>query len=464
MRAKSILKMLSTVVTTGMVAAAMALPTMAAGTNYVPIAAQDATFNKYLLLEEDMQVPSLTFQYEVSTPAAGIPGDSTHLPLYKGKTVTTTGANAATYPKIEDVSFGSADAAETSTLLTGYKTYKKTITVDFGDATDASGENVVKFDEPGVYRYYIKEVKDTNAAGLYYDVEPTAAGLRTEGDFYRTLDVYVEDATSGTSKNLKVTGYIMYDGQITGAPNASADPEAGNTAITTTKEIEVNGTTTPGVTGAKKTDNYVNFYDAFSLTFGKEVTGNQGSKDKYFKLSLSLTSPVDVTFTVDILKADATVPSNSATDSTYVGKTNTTTISATANTAVVTDFYLQDGQYITVKGIPAGTVYDLTEVEEDYKQTEKIVADLSTFSVDTTNDDPTVTYEALGNDVSGTISNADIYTGYTNAKDGILPTGVLVKATPVIVIGVLAIAGVVFFAVRNAKNKDLDDEAETAEE
>ena len=460
MKAKSILKMLSAVVTTGMVSAAMALPTLAAGTSYDPIAAQDATFNKYLLLEEDMQVPSLTFQYEVSTPDANLPGDSAHLPLYKGKTVTTTGANAATYPKIEDVSFGSADAAETSTLLTGYKTYKKTITVDFGDVTG----DVVKFDEPGVYRYYIKEVKDTNAAGLYYDVEPTAAGLRIEGDFYRTLDVYVEDATSGTSKNLKVTGYIMYDGQITGLPNASANTEAGNTAITTTKEIEVNGTTTPGVTGATKTDNYVNFYDAFSLTFGKEVTGNQGSKDKYFKLSLSLTSPVDVTFTVDILKADGTVPSNSATASTYVGQNNVTTITATAGRAVSTDFYLQDGQYITVKGIPAGTVYALTEEKEDYKQTEKIVADLSTFSVNTTNDDPTVTYEALNNDVSGTISNADIYTGYTNAKDGILPTGILVKATPVIVIGVLAIAGVVFFAVRNAKNKDLDDEAETAEE
>lgn len=461
MKAKSILKMLSAVVTTGMVSAAMALPTLAAGTTYTPIAAQDATFNKYLLLEEDMQVPSLTFQYEVSTPDASLPGDSAHLPLYKGKTVTTTGANAATYPKIEDVSFGSADAAETSTLLTGYKTYKKTITVDFGDA---SGDDVVKFDEPGVYRYYIKEVKDTNAAGLYYDVEPTAAGLRTEGDFYRTLDVYVEDATSGTSKNLKVTGYIMYDGQITGKPNASANTEAGNTAITETKAIKVNANPTSGVENATKTDNYVNFYDAFSLTFGKEVTGNQGSKDKYFKLSLSLTSPVDVTFTVDILKADATVPSNSATASAYVGQNNVTTITATAGIAVSTDFYLQDGQYITVKGIPAGTVYALTEEKEDYKQTEKIAADLSTFSVDTTNDDPTVTYEALNNDVSGTISNADIYTGYTNAKDGILPTGILVKATPVIVIGVLAIAGVVFFAVRNAKNKDLDDEAETAEE
>ena len=143
---------------------------------------------------------------------------------------------------------------------------------------------------------------------------------------------------------------------------------------------------------------------------------------------------------------------------------NVTTITATAGTAVSTDFYLQDGQYITVKGIPAGTVYALTEVEEGYKKTATIAAELSTFSVDTTNDDPTVTYEELIDNVSGTILNDNIYTGYTNAKDGILPTGILVKATPVIVIGVLAIAGVVFFAVRNAKNKDLDDEAETAEE
>ena len=458
MKAKSILKMLSAVVTTGMVSAAMALPTLAAGTPYDPIAAQDATFNKYLLLEEDMQVPSLTFQYEVSTPDASLPGDSDHLPLYKGKTVTTTGANAATYPKIEDVSFGSADAAEDSTLLTGYKTYKKTITVDFGDAT---GSDVVKFDEPGVYRYYIKEVKDANAAGLYYDVNLDATKLRTDGDLYRTLDVYVEDNTSDSGKKLKVTGYIMYDGTVTAAPDASASAQSG-TAITEPKAIIVNENPTSGVYGAVKTDKYVNFYDAYSLTFGKEVTGNQGSKDKYFKLSLSLTSPVDVKFTVDISKADASITGNSAT--TYTNVSNVTEITATANTAVSTDFYLQDGQYITVKGLPVGTAYVLTEAEEGYKSTEKIAENLSTFSVNTANDDPKVTYEELKDEVSGTITNKDIYTGYTNAKDGILPTGILVKATPVIVIGVLAIAGVVFFAVRNAKNKDLDDEAETAEE
>ena len=238
--------------------------------------------------------------------------------------------------------------------------------------------------------------------------------------------------------------------------------QSGNSAITATQAIEVNGTTTSGVKDAKKTDRFVNFYDAFSLTFGKEVTGNQGSKDKYFKLTLSLTSPVTVDFTVDISKADASITGNSAT--TYSNVSNVTTITATAGTAVSTDFYLQDGQYITVKGIPAGTVYALTEVEEGYKKTATIAAELSTFSVDTTNDDPTVTYEELIDNVSGTILNDNIYTGYTNAKDGILPTGILVKATPVIVIGVLAIAGVVFFAVRNAKNKDLDDEAETAEE
>lgn len=460
MKAKSILKLLSTVVTTSMVAAAMALPALAAGSNYDAIAAQDATFTKYLLLEEDMQVPSLTFAYTIgNTGVTASAGDDTHLPLYPGKTVTTTGATPETYPKIEDISFSDADTAENSTLLTGYSTYKKTITIAFGDGTD-----VVKFDEPGVYRYYIQETVDTSASGLYYDVELDATALRTNGDLYRTLDVYVEDATTDSDKTLKVTGYIMYDGQVTDAPDASASTVAGSTAITRTEAIEVNGTTTPGVTGATKTDNYVNFYDAYSLTFGKEVTGNQGSKDKYFKMTLKLTSPVDVTFTVDISNADGTVPSNSATDATYVGQSNVTTIAATAGTEVSTDFYLQDGQYITVKGLPVGTAYVLSEVTEGYKQTEGIVQSLSSISWDASNDTPSVVNDALANGVSGTITNADIHTGFTNAKDGILPTGILVKATPVILIGVLAIAGVVFFAVRNAKNRDLEDEAETVEE
>ena len=66
--------------------------------------------------------------------------------------------------------------------------------------------------------------------------------------------------------------------------------------------------------------------------------------------------------------------------------------------------------------------------------------------------------------MTGSNVTTDIHTGFTNEKKGLIPTGVLLVATPVIIVALIAIAGVVFFAVRSAKSRAQEDEAETAEE
>jgi len=451
-------KRLSAVLITAALAASYAVPALAAGTDYDAITPNDATFTKYLLVDQTAVAPSATFSYTVEKPESAIAGTATTLPVYIG-----TGT-----PVIADVSFAPNDTAE-STTLTNYKTYKKTITIDLDTAA-----NGVKFKEPGVYRYYIKEA-DSAVAGMYCDVSTTA--LTTEGDLYRTLDIYVEDngtdATSG-NKILKVTGYIMYDGKITAAPPSSTSATSGN-AITATKQIEVNSSATDGVSGAAKTDNYINYYTSQSITIGKTVTGNQGSRDKYFKFTLKLTSPVDSTLSVDVSNADASVPAaanlNKATKATYAGATNTTTINLTANTEVSTDFYLQHGQYIVVNGLPVGTTYALTEDAEDYTSTAGIAKAVSAINWDGAagNDalsDAVTGTIALDDNDSSTTGDGDIHTGFTNDKQGVIPTGVLVTMTPVIVIAVIVVAGIAFFVVRSAKRKavELSEAEEEAEE
>jgi len=455
---KGFRKRLSALLVTAAMAASYAVPALAAGTDYDEITPNDATFTKYLLVDQTAVAPKATFSYTVEKPQSAIAGTSTTLPVYIG-----TGT-----PVIADVAFAPNDTAESSTLLTNYKTYKKTITIDLDTAA-----NGVQFKEPGVYRYYIKEA-DSAVAGMYCDVSTTA--LTTEGDLYRTLDIYVEDngtdAISG-HKILKVTGYIMYDGKITAAPPSSTSATSGN-AITATKQIEVNSSATDGVSGAAKTDNYINYYTSQSITIGKTVTGNQGSRDKYFKFTLKLTSPVDSKLSVDASNADASVPDaadlNQATKATYAGAANPTTITLTANTEVSTDFYLQHGQYIIVNGLPVGTTYALTEDAEDYTSTAGIAQAVSAI-----NWDRAAGNDALSDAVTGTIAvddndssttgDGDIHTGFTNDKQGVIPTGVLVTMTPVIVIAVIVVAGIAFFAVRNAKRKalelaDADDEAD----
>ncbi len=446
-------KKLSALLVTAAMAATMALPAMAAGSNYTPVAAQNATFTKYLIVDGDATAPSVSFSYTISSEevTAITPGDGDTLPVYKGTGTTDS-------PSIDVVSFDKGDTAESSTILAGYKTYKKTITVNMSGVT---------FSEPGVYRYYIKEVVpegDSAIAGMYYDVDySSAAALPENGDLYRTLDVYVED-TGATDKTLKVTGYIMYDGKVTTAPPSGTTTGA-NAAITETKAIEVNTANGAEVPDATKTDNYANYYASQSLTFGKVVTGNQGSRDKYFKMTLTLTSPVAANVAVDVTNADATLPAaenlNKATDTSYAGKTNPESITLTAGTAVTTEFYLQHGQYIIVNGLPAGTRYALTEESEGYTSTGGIAQSVSVINWDGVEGN-----DALADAVSGTIAvddgdaqttgDGDIHTGFTNDKQGVIPTGVLLTMVPVIVVGVVVIAGLAFFAVRSAKRKAIE--------
>ena len=408
----------------------------AAGTNYTPVSAQNATFSKYLIVDNGATAPDTTFTYSISstdvteqdaTAANGTtPGT---LRVYKG-----TGT-----PTIAPVSFRHDDTAETSTLVTDYKTYKKTITINMSSVT---------FSEPGVYRYYIEEA-DSTLGGMYCDVDYTTPALTTEGSRFRTLDVYVEDASTetatGTTKELKITG---------------------------TKAIEVNAANgaevVEGGKAVPKSDRYVNYYTSQSLTFGKVVTGNQGSRDKYFKFTLKLNSPSTATVSVDVSHADGTVAAgvNSATT---VSGTNVTSIDLTAGNEVSTDFYLQHGQYIIVNGLPVGTTYELIEDAEGYESTAGIAQAVSVINWDGVagNDalsDSTTGTIAIDDNDATTTGDGDIHTGFTNDKQGIIPTGVLMTMTPVVVIAVIAVAGVAFFVVRGAKRKAVELAEADAEE
>ena len=445
---KELWKKLSVMLITTALVAFMAVPAFAANTGYVPLKSPNAQFDKYLLVDSDAVVPNTSFSFTISSNDVTeiLPGSAATttsagtLPLYKGPGT----------PTISAVSFSPSDTVEISTLVSGYKTYKKPVTIDMSS---------VKFSEPGVYRYYITE--DTGTAGMFYDVDATTPNLTTNGSLKRTLDVYVEDTEDASSMTLKVTGFVMYDGVVTAAPPAG-EPATANSAITSTKTITVNTANGAEVPGATKTDRYVNYYTSYSLTVGKVVTGNQGSRDKYFKLTLTLNSPVATTLTVDGSHADIQLPAsdalNKATDSSYAGKSNPQEIKLNAGEAKETEFYLQHGQYIIVEGLIVGTTYELKEEAEGYTSTEGITAAVSVINWDGINGN-----DALADAVNGTVKlldaddsttdDGDLQTGFTNDKNGVIPTGVLVSATPVIIIAIVVVAGVVLFIVMSAKRK-----------
>lgn len=385
-----------------------ASPALAA-TPYTPVAGTSATFNKYLILDAGDTVPNATFSFTVA-PGTAIAATATTMEVLAG--IGT--------PTIADVTFGPTDttataagansdvgrtnaarggtAGDTVQLDPGEKYATKTATVSFTGIT---------FPEPGIYRYIITETASTVNA---------AAGIIHDTDTDRVLDVYVTDDGTGT---LVVSLYVLHT-------NA--------------------GTVAAAAALADKTDGFTNEYTTKDLKIEKEVTGNQASRDKYFELTVTMADGTvngSDSFVVSLANdsdantndgnADATSGTNAATIAANAGKTNPTTVTG-AQLLAGQKFYLQHGQSVVIRGLPANANYTVTENKEDYSSAVK--------SGDT------------NSGVIGTVagSNKMATAGFTNTRDGIIPTGVLLTVIPGIVIILAGITGLILLKSRKRKH------------
>ena len=406
--------------------AAMALPTMgampvmaAAGTNYSGVieGTKTTSFDKYLVMDKQAEVPNAKFTYAVTAGAA----KTYNVDTSGGKTKTfevkagvdadkvtmagvggTNGAPAAA----KSIEFHQGDAISAdgaSDALVKYdpatqKYAKKTATLDFSQCS---------YTEPGVYRYILTE-SGTNQA------------ITNDADTTRIVDVYVYDASDDTTKKLTIAGYVLHSNE-----NDSPDVPMG----------ENNGSEGSYNPATVKSQGFSNVYDTSDLTFKKEVAGNQASHDKYFKFTVTIRDAVAGTqYNVDLSDADATVPdTNNDTLAEYQGKVNPTTLTVGADKTVTADFYLQTGQTIKIQGIAKDSTYDVKETPEDYKSEAAAVTDFTDA-------------------VNGTVASTDLKTSYKNTRDGSIPTGVIMTVAPFAVVTLLGGVGVVTLMMK--KHKD----------
>ena len=381
-----------------------AVPAFAA--TYTPVKGDaEHGFTQFLIIDKDACIPDIEFNYSI---APGQPSAAS-----AGKMAVLAGVGA---PAIGRATFVQGEAAGTAaaeglTLAADEQYAQKAVKFDF------SG---VSFAEPGIYRYVVTMTSAAQLA-VEYDIQKGTAAQEK----VRILDVYVVDDNG----SLKVDSYAFHEtanAVAAGAQGGSADVGTAHAAL------------------ADKSAGFVNRYDTQELVFGKEVTGNQGSRDKYFKFSLSIGSAApDTVYHVDLSSAEAASGATAATADANRNKTNPVKLTTDANGAASADFFLCDGQYVTLKGLPKGASYVLTEDKEDYISADGISAQLGKGG------------EAYSDPVRGNIEAKDIATGFTNTRNGVVPTGLISVVAPGAGAAALGIAGlgIVLFG-RKRRNEE----------
>ncbi|MBQ8966612.1 hypothetical protein [Ruminococcus sp.] len=394
--------------------------------NYEIINGTQVSFDKYLVMENSATVPNVSFGFSVAPAEEDIPATENTLGVKKGPagikfvadedndvTVNTDG-NAQAAFKSSDTTEAEADAENRTIkfdtdIEDDEKFASKAVTLDLSE---------VEFTEPDVYRYVVTEQK---AEGI--------AGVTSDADNVRYLDVYVIDKDG----ELKIDGFYFHTG--------SDAPKVG----------------TPD--SSRKSTGFSNAYRTNDLAFSKTVTGNQGSKDKYFKFTLTLTNADGLDVNDDdvfMLKGswdkepevnDATIytaeelASNKKTSLTY------------AELKAGYDIYLHSGQNITVQGIPEGLGYVVKEAFEDYAPSVVLSNSSDMQTADKEDEGTAIEGKTEGTEfsVTDTYLTKNTEAAFTNDRAGTLPTGIIVAVAVPVVLSIAGFAGAMTIFIKRRK-------------
>ena len=247
----------------------------------------------------------------------------------------------------------------------------------------------VQFTEAGVYRYKLEE---TYSAPFVLDTEEVAT---------RYIDVLVEYKSLGNgdfADTLSIAALSVFKWQGTG-----------------------------------KSDSIDNVYPSYDLTLKKTVSGNQASKSEYFMFKVTVTNPNEPE---DAYPTSYTV-------NTTEGKSHTDPENPKAITAgQKTTFYLKGDESIVIQGLPKGATYIITESDATGYTTTATVNETTKGAA--TDDGFTV---ADNNGIE-----ADTTVIINNARNGAIPTGVLLTIAPFAGLMIVGLVGVMVFLKK--KHKD----------
>ena|GEM_PF-2599428 len=334
---KTIKKLASLALTAAMLLSVLMSSAMASPVDTIkyPVlyATQRLEISETLKLErDDTAIPSVVYAFEVTSDAVKMEGEGQN-----GAYGKPAFLNAA-------VSFGPGDPFLPVGNGDYSRQYTKTVTLDFSGVT---------FTEPGIYRWTITKTMTDNTTG-----DATSGRPSNNKRLTYVFVTVVDDPQDDGSLKLKDVGYIYTT----------------TSGIPANRNFVLDGDYAKPAVGMNKIDSIEDMYPARyrNLTFGKKVTGNHGSKDKYFKFTLKI-SGLEAGMTYPVSGQDRNIVDTDA--SAYAAAemmlaNNRDNVMADENGDVKQTFYLQHGDYITVSGLPVGANYTVSEeLEPGYKQT-----------------------------------------------------------------------------------------------
>lgn len=388
----------------------LAMPVSA--TNSAPTENLTTTFDKYLVMDANANVPNVTFNFSIAAGDAVNASDDNQK-IYAGignpvigvESEGTVTAGGAVFTPDDTTTSGTPTNSDDTTQ----KYATKEMTVDF------SG---ISFTAPGIYRYIITETAST------------ASGITNDAVSTRTLDVYVQ------YKNTAESGQ---------------DPVYSNTELEVSHYVLHEGLEDPAAQGEEKSDGFTNTYTTYDLTLAKTVTGNQGDRDKFFKFTVTISNAVPGTvYDVTIPTTDAPTQNDleqgDSIDNVNLDKLTVGSAQAPETTGSVTaTYYIKHNQSIVIQGLTSDTAYTITET--DYSTD----GYTTTFAIDSGS---AVTSNATPSE-NNTMNSSDHTVTFTNTKNGTVPTGILLETAPYLILGAVVVAGlVVLFATRRRRTRE----------
>lgn len=376
-----------------------------------PYTGEKITFQEYLVMDKDAALPDVDVTLSVQQGSAVAATDET-LRVIPGRAGVSFPSKVSFHSGDTATAESAAGSSEGIDFLTkdnnnDEKYIAKTVELDFTG---------VSFVEEGVYRYVIEQTSVSR---------PDVTSHLTTC----YLDIYVADV-GGDLQNVGVAFKQQAD-----APSRS-----GNVSV-------------PKLTG------FTNSFTTHSLTVKKNVDGNQGSQDKYFKFTLQLTgssggSSDSIKLAVSgIFDRDAYDNSSNAYTKEEIDQANAFVQDEVSGQTFITVgqlknekvFYLRHGQTLKIGGIPMGMGYKVSEVFEDYQSVSQVTGDGNgTQALDSENKKASVTDTNL---------EADTTVLFTNTREGTVPTGIVNGVIIPIVVCLIGVSGAgLVLHMRRVKN------------